>query len=364
MNVYPMLFSFVADHFQYLASLGIISAAVASLAWLVRSPGLLLVIGAAILAVLAPLSFLHARVFYDAESVWRDTLAKNDDAWMPHNNLASILLKRADEPLHQKDYDQVHRLAQEALIHVQKALVIKPDHHPAVSNLSEALRLLGRYDEALDAAIHAEQLAPYIPDNPYAVGRLYQLLNRNDEAIAAYQRAIQIRADHSISHSELAWLLVNLGRADEAVPHFDAVLARQPNDVKLIVQIAQRLEGASRLDLAEPYYRRAFAAALTPEQQISAGYQLARFLATGSDPARRNGPEAVRIAERVCQMTNRAMPQPLHILAAAYAESGRFDEAVHTAEEALALARQMHDEKLARDLEEKLAAYRAGRLGP
>jgi protein O-mannosyl-transferase len=97
-NVYPMRYSFVADHFQYLASAGLIAAAVAAAATVVRQRTVRIASGVAVTALFCILTWRQGRIYHDPETLWRDTLAKNPDCWMAHNNLGVLLAARGDLP--------------------------------------------------------------------------------------------------------------------------------------------------------------------------------------------------------------------------------------------------------------------------
>ena len=88
---------------------------------------------------------------------------------------------------------------------------------------------------------------------------------------------------------------------------------------------------------------------------------LAWLRATAPDPGLRNGPEAVRLAERACQQTQYKEVAPIRTLAAAYAEAGRFDDAVATARKALAMALAQGPKELAARDEQVLEMYMSGR---
>ena len=91
-NVYPMRFSFVADHFQYLASIGLIALAGTALARhrLVERASYALPV------LLGVLTWRQAHVYRDLETLWTDTIARNPSAWLAHNNLAKMALLRGD----------------------------------------------------------------------------------------------------------------------------------------------------------------------------------------------------------------------------------------------------------------------------
>ncbi len=87
---------------------------------------------------------------------------------------------------------------------------------------------------------------------------------------------------------------------------------------------------------------------------------LAKLLSTSSDPTIRDGAEAVKLAERLCDLFGRNQPEALGTLAAAYAEVGRFPEAVATAQRAVAFAQKRKMENLANKIRKELALYEAG----
>lgn len=93
-NIYPMLFSFVADHFQYLASLGVIVLIVGGAAWLLGGGWRLLAVGSVPLLVFMIITVNQTTMYADAETLWSQTIARNERAWVAHNNLSKILLSR------------------------------------------------------------------------------------------------------------------------------------------------------------------------------------------------------------------------------------------------------------------------------
>jgi Flp pilus assembly protein TadD len=86
---------------------------------------------------------------------------------------------------------------------------------------------------------------------------------------------------------------------------------------------------------------------------------LAWIRATSEDARLRDGPEAVRLAQRACQLAGQRETNALRTLAAAYAEAGRFAEAVQTARQALELARQQNKLSLAESMRAGIRLYEA-----
>ncbi|MHC4991991.1 MAG: tetratricopeptide repeat protein, partial [Planctomycetota bacterium] len=189
-NVYPHLFSFVADHFQYLASLGIIALVVGGFVCVVGESGRQRLFASVPLVLCFMLTWIQSATYQSAETVWRDTLAKNPSAWMPHNNLASLLLKRAGRGLQAGQPPDLDLVA-EAQLHAEAALALRPEHHTALANLSEALRLQGDLPGAAQRIGEAMTLRPHLWDYHYQLGRLLQLQEQFDGAIAKYEDALE-----------------------------------------------------------------------------------------------------------------------------------------------------------------------------
>lgn len=162
LKVYPMRFSYVADHFQYFASIGPIAWAAALLAWLssgpiaagrlrrfAQGPGGALARRAgatALLALLWGLTWRQSGTFRDPETLWRTTIRRNPSAWLAHANLAEILLVRGK--------------AQEALEFTARAVALKPGDAGVQVMQGKALILSGRPGEAVPHLREALRLQP------------------------------------------------------------------------------------------------------------------------------------------------------------------------------------------------------------
>jgi protein O-mannosyl-transferase len=270
-NVYPFRFSYVADHFQYLASVGPIALLTAIAALAVRDRArqpLRMALTLILVAGLGSLTFAHSRQYQDAETLYRSTIGRNPEAWIAHNNLAALLL--AGEP----PSDRV----QDAVQHLESALRLKPDYAEAHYNLGTALERLGRFD---DARQQYEQVRSFVPGERRAtarlevmqadratrlhqkglaaenegrindaavayreaaeldqnrallhrsLGRALHRLGRRDEAIAAYRRALAIDDASAETHNDLGVLLAESGRLQEAAGHFERAVVLDPAD--------------------------------------------------------------------------------------------------------------------------------------
>jgi len=182
-NVYFFRYSFVGDHFQYLASIGPLALAGAAITWVCQRLGGLgrivyPAVSAALLMVLGGLTYLQCGIYHDLEALWRNTLADNPGAWIAHFNLADILVRegRLDEAAGQ--YEEQLRLM--------------PSSEEGRGNLANVRVLQGRLD---DAIAQFDELLLLDPDSAEGHGNLAAALlheNRVAEAIEHAQRAVEL----------------------------------------------------------------------------------------------------------------------------------------------------------------------------
>ena len=232
-NVFPFLYSYVADHFQYQASLGVIVLAAAGVARLAASAsrpvraGVWAAAGGLVL-VLAVRSNLQSRIYRDGETLYRTTIARNPGCWMAQNNLGAELAGKSGR-------------GSEALAHYQAALRIRPDYPEAHNNLANLLaHLPGRTDEAL---AHYREALRLKPDFSEAHDNLANLLatlpGRTDEALAQYAAALRSDPRNVDAHFNLAGLLATIpGREADAVAQYREALRLEPDYVQALNNLA------------------------------------------------------------------------------------------------------------------------------
>jgi Flp pilus assembly protein TadD len=235
-NVYPFRFSFVADHFQYLASLGIIALAAAGLitilrAWAPQAGFVELWASVALAIPLGALTFIQSRQYVDGETLYRATIDRNPSSWLAHNNLGALQL---DGPPAARD---------EAVVHLEEALRLYPDYAKAHNNLGLAYQQMNRLQDALREHAEAARLEPGLAEAHYNLGLDAQGLGRLDEAVAHYRRALQLKPDYAQAHNNLGAALVRLGRFEEAADEFRRALRLTPASVAARENLA-RLDNA------------------------------------------------------------------------------------------------------------------------
>jgi tetratricopeptide (TPR) repeat protein len=377
--LYTFRYTFVADHYQYVASLGLIALAAAGITLAFKTkPWLKLAVGGALLLTLGILTWRQAGIYRNQETLWRDTLAKNPDCWMAHINLGIYL------------HDRGH--AEEAIENYRQAIQLNPNNPEALNDLGNALAAQGRLDEAIENYRKAIQLNPDYRDALNDLGNALAAQGRFDEAIKNYYKVIQLNPDFSTALNNLGHALTAQGRLDEAIENFRKAIQLNPNYADALDNLGVALADKSRFDEAIENYRKAiqvnsnrsetfFHLGMTLDQsgrtrEAVAQYRealrlnpnlagalnnLAWILATSSKAEFRDGMRAVQLAERACELTHYGQPLFIGTLAAAYAEAGRFPEAVTTAEKAAQLATNAGLKKVAEKNRQLLELYRAGK---
>ena len=247
-NVYPFVFSFVADHFQYLACLGIVVPVAAGLAAVYarlpagsRAAGRLAAVAG--LVALGALTWAQSRLYVDAATLYGETLRRNPDCWMAAYNLGNLRLGQGDPAA--------------ALVLYDRTIELRPDDTSALTNRGAALRRLGRTEEAIISYREALRRAPGSFEAHYDLGGTLADMRRWDEAVAQFEAARRIEPDHAGLHANLAAALLRLGRPAEAVPHFERALQKQPGDVATLCNLGVALRNAGRLEEAVARFQEA-----------------------------------------------------------------------------------------------------------
>jgi tetratricopeptide (TPR) repeat protein len=240
-DVYPMRYSFVADHFQYLASLGLIAlfaagAATGAARVFHGRRGSPPVAAAILLAVLGVLTWHQAQVYRDNETLWRDTLAKNPASWMAHLHLGAIADDRGR--------------VEEAIQHYRESLRIQPVQPEAYNNLGSALRAQGDLDEAIAQLRRSLDVEPTYVFAHNNLGLVYHDRGEYDAAVRHFQRGLEIRPDFAAAHTNLGITLAARGQRDEAIRHHRAALRIDPDLVQAHNNLASALLERGEVDAA------------------------------------------------------------------------------------------------------------------
>ncbi|HET9530463.1 MAG TPA: tetratricopeptide repeat protein [Blastocatellia bacterium] len=257
------------------------------------------------------LTFLTLRRNVDYQSevgMWSDVVSKRPQNARGHNNLGMLLAERD--------------MIEEAAWHFSEACSHNPLFADAHNNMGLALTTLGKLEEGKAYLEEALRLRPEYADAHYNLGRNLAAQGRLDEAVYHFSRTLQIDGSYGEAHYHMGLAQERQGKMSEAVKNFNLALKLRPNWVEALGHVAT-------------------------------------VLATERDPHLRNPAEAVRLAERAVYLTSGQDTASLATLASAYAEAGRFSDAIKAAQIAAEIASTSGDAKLATSLEARLERYRA-----
>ncbi len=305
LDVYPMQFSWVADHFQYLASMGLIALAAAAMTMLLRHVGKASVLVAAVVLIaLGARTWSQTHWYDDEHTLWQRTLALNPDAYIAHHNIGTIL------------HDQGNH--DEAIASYHRSLQLYPDHGESHNNLAKIYMERGEVQKAVD---HYQRAADSIPT--YApiqmslaialekAGDLPSAIEHYEQALRLNPQFVEARQYLAAAHITAAMASASVGQATE---HFVRAVQLRPDDLSLRYNLALSLANLGQPGLAVEHLRAAL--------QI--------------DPT---------------------SPQVLDLLSQIHAQRGDMAKAIQLATRALQAAQHRGDEKLAASIAQKLKIY-------
>jgi Tfp pilus assembly protein PilF len=301
------------------------------------------VLAAGVLCVCVVLSSLQVRYWRNSETLFRHALKVTTGNAQAHNNLGNTLADQGKPA--------------EAVIEYRAALRIRPDFPEACNNLGAVLAAQGKLAEAVVEYTAALQVSPHYAQAHYNLANVLATEGKLAEAITEYQTVLQLIPKFAEAHNNLANALAAQGKLVEAVAEYEAALRLKPDFAEARYNLGGVLVAQGQTQEASAQYREVLRYRPDWPPALS---RLAWLLATHKDPGVRNGAEAVRLAERLCQITGQQQAGALDVLAAAYAEAGRFNDAVGAAQKAVALATAAQPD-LIRPIGERLKSYQAER---
>ena len=278
----------------------------------------------------------------EAEIQFKSALEANQDFAQAHNNLGSVYAAEGK--------------VEEALEEYRKAIAINPGHAPAYNNLGLVLATKGNLDEAIANFTKAVELEPANAEAEDNLGHALMAKGSVDEAIPHFQKALDLGPETAESHTNLGIALAKKGQLADAVPHFDRALALSPDSVDARYYLGKALVMTGRGEEGLAYWKQALTRDPDNLQVLN---DTAWVLATSSDAALRDGNAALPLAELAVELTSQQQPAILGTLAAAYAETGRFDKAIELEQRATQLATQQGNATLAQSLNDRLALFQS-----
>ena len=253
-DVYPFRFSYVADHFQYLASIGLIVLLVAAftqfrLAFPRWQPGLAQTLGLIVLAVFGTLTWQQSQIYKTAQTLWQDTLKKNPDSWLAHNNMGVLFERRGN--------------IDEAFYHYTQRLRLQPGHAKAHYNLGVVLTRQEKYEEAVQHFSQALQIRPDYAEAHNNLGIALARQGKLEEAIHHYSEALRFQPDYAETHNNLGTTLAGQGKYVKATDHYLQALRIRPDYAEAHNNIGTALARQGKLEEAMGHFRQALQ--ITPD---------------------------------------------------------------------------------------------------
>jgi tetratricopeptide (TPR) repeat protein len=261
----------------------------------------------------------------------------------------------------------------QAIIYYKKALQHSTDCHKVRYNplvkqhrtacyevhryLAKDLAKQGKNNEAVEHYVTSLELNPDQPEVHYNLANVLMEESKLNEAVAHYNEALKLKPDYLEARSNLAKALAKQGKLVEAIQQWQQLVQRDPQEWVLHSNLGTAYSRLGQLDKAIMHWNQTLQ--LKPDH-VNVINKLAWLFATNENPQYRNSIRAVELAERGCKLTAYKEPRLLDTLAAAYAEAGRFDEAVRTAERALELAKLSGEGQLAVNMGKRQELYRQG----
>ena len=300
----------VSDHLQYMALPAVVALAASAFAALLPK-AIFRYAAVALLLAGSALCFHRAQAFRTQQNLMEATIRENPQLSNAHNDLGIVFAK-------ERDYSK-------ALGEFDVAVKCDSGNADARVNLGHALTMEGKFADAESQYLAALKIRPLAPQTHKMYANLLKLQGLNAKALYHFRMAVIFEPDAE-TYMDLASLEYATGDPRQAVKHFRQALAcgPNPNDAMIL-------------------------------------NNLAWILATSPNDSVRNGTDAVHFAERACQMTGFKKSGMVGTLAAAYAEAGRFPDAIATAESAIRLATDEGNTQFAAVNQQMLLLYRAGK---
>jgi len=280
--LYTFRFSFVADHYQYAASIGPIALASAGVYLILLrlkepTPVLQGIICLGFIFALGTLTSRQARMYKDAETLWKETLARNPTCFLAYDNLGEILSQKGqvEEAIgyYQKAVDTNPNFSEafnnlgnaflqkgqlnQAIANYEKAKQISPDHPQPYYNLANVKLLQGHTNEAFAEYEHALKILPQHPGVHFNFGNLLMESGRLDDSIAQYQRALELNSRYPEVRNNFAAALFLKGRVEEAITQYEKELDNNPDNASAHYNLANILFQAGKTDQAIAEYQQA-----------------------------------------------------------------------------------------------------------
>jgi tetratricopeptide (TPR) repeat protein len=287
----------------------------------------------------------HLRYWRNSQALFQHALDVTKDNYVAHLCMST--------------YTRREGKVGESIYHCQEVLRIKPDDIEVHTRLGDIFLNAGRLDEAIGEyrAFLAKK-----PDDPNALTTLGIALgrqNKSAEAVKCFKEALRISPNFEAARINLGYALVTGGNHEEAAVHLAEAIRLNPDSAKAHYHFGHVLVQEGKINEAVTHFRKALQ--LEPNWVEQPLNDLAWILAANKETAIRNPDEAVRLAQRACEITKYQKPELLDTLSVCFAAAGDFDKAVETAQQALQLCRSAGQETFKEEVKNRLILFKAHR---
>ena len=383
LKVYTFFYTYVADHYQYIACIGPIALVAAAVYRLMEKFNLNAKIFAwaaisILLLISTVLTWRQCHIYKDPETIWRDTLKKNPSSLLANANLGLILYSqgKVDEAIqhyrlaletYQIDEEVLCYLAEallsqgkndEAIGHLNTALEANPSHLPAHLAIARAFKMQNKMDEAAKHLQIALLISPKNAEIYYNLANILRTTGHPEDALAHYKKAIELKPDFIGAYNNAGVVLELLGKTDEAEKHYRTALEINPNDVTSLINLGNILGTRGEIKESLRQYRKSLQ---YEPQSVFLLVKTAGVLMMVSDPNAAERDETVRLLNQAATLTGSQDPLILSMLASAYALTGQMDSALSTAKSAMELASKTTDQQLIDQIKRQLQTYTVGK---
>jgi tetratricopeptide (TPR) repeat protein len=280
----------------------------------------------------------------EAESLFKESLRLDPESAQAECNLGKALAGRGARV--------------EALEHLRRAVAWEPENASWHSALGIVLAEQGKVEEGIKELQTAIRLDPNDIEARNELAKIYSTRGNRPGAVEQWREVLQRAPRYFAANKGIGMALLENGRAAAAVRFLQNALAVGPGDLETRKCLAFAWLAVGRVSNAIGEFQEMLRQDATEGVALNS---LAWLRATHPDKSIRNGAEAVKLAQKAVAMQKEDQPVLLDTLAAAYAEAGRYKEAIQTAEKAQAAAIRAGDKQLGGSIQERVALYRTGK---
>lgn len=347
LNVYGMLYAWVADRWVYMPSLPLFALVGHLWQYAYLRKAQLVQIGSVIILIICGVLTLQQSATYKTiDTFWQAAINGNANPWKARSDYADALITAGR--------------ASEAVEQLNQAIKENPVSD-CYCNLGVALNNLGRNKEALEAFKTALEIEPGMAVVHYNIGKIYSALGNNAESERYFRSAIELKPEFVTARNDLGNLLFQTGRLKEAELEFRSALSSHPNSGPIHTSIGNILYWLGDHRQAMEFFRKA----LDIEPELPAALSNYAFaLVSTNQEGLQNIDLGVQLASKAAEVSNRQNLEILTVLANAQAKAKNFIEAAAAARDAAKLADLQGNTSYAIQLRETAANYALGKDAP